>query len=184
MIPPSEPPPPPLRTRIDPEQTILTWDVEGGSVHHDNQLGGESWEADAFLPPPESAPALPRRGAAGGHGIDLTTAAAMAVIGLCLREGLRSFTSRMVWDEIPGPKPEMKLNGLGDLLGRGAGRRSFRLWPGAGVYACCRENVHIAARKLTADELRSLALRLGFATRGDFEAAIAALPAATHGTPM
>jgi hypothetical protein len=91
----------------------------------------------------------------------------------------KPLTTAEIWDAVPPPKPEYKrLNSVGDTLGRGAGKKSLRLWPGAGVFSPCRENVVLCLRRLTAPEIKVLAERLGYPTPDALEAAIAALPSA------
>ena len=111
---------------------------------------------------------------------------APVVILLCLREGQGSFATRTLWDLVSEPKPRYRrLSAVGDVLGKGAGKASLGLYRGhTGDFVCCRENACLAAYRMTPDELQALALRLGYATRGDFEAAIAALSSALGGTPM
>ena len=148
--------------------------------------GGEPWNPDEFLPPAEPAPALANRGAAICKAVDLIQLVAPIVILLCLRDGRESFATRAVWDLVPEPKPRYpRLNAVGDVLGRGAGKQSLGLYRDSqGNFICCRENVCLAARRMTPAGLKALALRLGFPTRTDFELAVAALPSAQVGTPM
>jgi hypothetical protein len=135
-----------------------------------------SWEAGSFLPPAEPAPDGPPRGAGAVAG-DMGLQVALCVVLLCFRKDLRSFTSATVWAGVPEPKPAYRrLNGVGDLLGRGAGRRSFRLWPGSGTFACCRENALIALHKLTPAGVEAAARELGFATPGELRNAVENLP--------
>ena len=152
---------------------------DGGPSCPDTADGDSSWEAGSFLPPAEPAPDGPPRTAAGAVVGDLAMQVALSVVLLCFRKDIRSFSSATVWAEVPEPKPAYRrLNGVGDLLGRGAGRRSFRLWPGGGVFACCRENAVIALHKLPPAEVEAAARKLGFATPGELRDAVAKLPSA------
>ncbi len=136
-----------------------------------------SWDAGSFLPASEPAPDGPPRTAAGAVVGDLAMLVALSVVLLCFRKDIRSFKTKMVWAGVPEPKPTYRrLNGVGDLLGRGAGRRSFRLWPGSGLFACCRENAIIALHKLPPAEVEAVARKLGFATPVELRDAIGKLP--------
>ena len=159
---------------------------DDGTVNPDSQPDGEPWNPDAFLPPAEPAPALVNRGAATRKAVDLVQLVAPIVIRLCLREDRESFATRTVWDLVPEPKPHYRrLNAVGDVLGRGAGKQSLRLYRDSHRnFIRCRENVCLAAHRMTPDGLKALALRLGFPTRAEFEAAVNSLPTAPVGTPM
>jgi hypothetical protein len=159
---------------------------DDGTVNPDSQPGGELWNPDEFLPPAEPAPALANRGAAICKAVDLIQLVAPIVILLCLRDGRESFATRAVWDLVPEPKPRYRrLNAVGDVLGRGAGKQSLGLYRDSqGNFICCRENVCLAAHRMTPAGLKALALRLGFPTRTDFELAVNSLPSAQVGTPM
>jgi hypothetical protein len=144
-----------------------------------------AWDAGSFLPPAEPAPDGPPRTAAGAVVGDLALLVALSVVLLCFRKDIRSFTTAMVWDGVPEPKPVYKrLNGVGDLLGRGAGRRSFRLLPGSGLFACCRENAVIAFHKLPPAEVEAAARKLGFATPGELRDAVEKLPSVKDLPPI
>ena len=151
---------------------------DDGTANPDSQPDEESWNADEFLPPEEPAPPLPKESSSNTGLESLDRLLAPVVVMLILQLG-KNMSTREIWDQVPQPKPNQKrLNRIGDFLGRGAGKKSLRLWPGAGVFAPCRENVVICLRRLTPPEIKALAARLGYPTRHAFEAAIAALPSA------
>ena len=151
---------------------------DDGTANPDSQPDEESWNADEFLPPEEPAPPLTKESSSNTGLESLDRLLAPVVVMLILQLG-KNMSTREIWDQVPPPKPNQKrLNRVGDFLGRGAGKKSLRLWPGAGVFAPCRENVVICLRRLTPPEIKALAARLGYPTRHAFEAAIAALPSA------
>ena len=168
----------------DVDRENVPMETEGKVDDDGTQPGEESWDPDEFLPPEEPAPPLPK-----GHSSDpghesLDRLLAPAVVMLIFQLG-KTLSTQEIWKEVPQPKPHHKrLNRVGDFLGRGAGKKSLRLWPGAGVFTPCRENVVNCLHRLTPKEIEALAQRLGYQTRDAFEAAINALPSAKTGTTM
>ena len=149
------------------------------TVNHNSQ---ESWDPDEFLPPEEPAPPLPKGHSSNPGHDSLDRLLAPVVVRLIFQLG-KTLSTPEIWKEVPPPKPSpRRLNRVGDFLGRGAGKKSLRLWPGAGVFAPCRENVVNCLHRLTEEEIKALAHSLGYPTRHAFEAAIAALPSAKTGT--
>lgn len=155
---------------------------DDGTANPDSQPDEESWNADEFLPPEEPAPPLPKGSSSNPGHESLDRLLAPVVVRLIFQLG-KTLSTPEIWKEVPPPKPSpRRLNRVGDFLGRGAGKKSLRLWPGAGVFAPCRENVVICLHRLTEEEIKDLAHSLGYPTRPAFEAAIAALPSAKVGT--
>ena len=155
---------------------------DDGTVNPDSQPGGEPWNPDEFLPPAEPAPPLPKGSSSNPGHESLDRLLAPVVVRLIFQLG-KTLSTPEIWKEVPPPKPSpRRLNRVGDFLGQGAGKKSLRLWPGAGVFAPCRENVVICLHRLTEEEIKDLAHSLGYPTRPAFEAAIAALPSAKVGT--
>ena len=152
---------------------------DNGTANPDSQPDEESWDPDEFLPPEEPAPPLPK----AGHD-NLDRLLAPVVVRLIFQLG-KTLSTPEIWKAVPPPKPHYKrLNRVGDFLSRGAGKKSLRLWPGAGVFTPCRENVVNCLHRLTEEEIKDLAYSLGYPTRDAFEAAINALPSAKTGTTM
>ena len=157
---------------------------DDGTVNHDSQPGAScgipTSSSHRRSPPRRSrttAPPFVKRSSL----IQLLA----PIVSPPLSQRRESFATRAVWDLVPEPKPRYRrLNAVGDVLGRGAGKQSLGLYRDSqGNFICCRENVCLAARRMTPAGLKALALRLGFPTRTDFEAAVNSLPSAQIGTP-